>query len=83
MFRKATVTAATLIALASVLAGCSTITYTGTAVVKEHRQSGKNCLADLVLANGEQGEFHMGLRSTCESLTDGATVTMENGYYKK
>lgn len=83
MFRKATITAAALIAMAGVLTGCSTTTYTGTAIVKSHKTAGKNCIATLETPNKETADFHMGRRATCGSITDGATVTMENGYYKK
>ena len=83
MFRKATVTAAALLAMAGVLTGCSTVAYTGTAIVKEHRQSGKNCMATLETPDHGTAEFNMGLRSACSGLTDGATITMENGFYKR
>lgn len=85
MNRKATiiVTAALVLAGISTVTGCSTVSYTGDAIVKEHRESGKNCFAKLETSNQETSEFNMGLRHNCETLTDGATVTMENGFYKK
>ena len=85
MNRKATIIAAAVLSLAglSTVTGCSTLSYTGTAVVKEHRESGKNCFAKLETSNQEIVEFNMGLRHNCEALTDGSTVTMENGLHKK
>jgi hypothetical protein len=83
MFRKATLAAIALIAMAGVLTGCAPVAYTGTGIVKSHRQSGKNCMATLETPNHGTAEFNMGLRGTCSGLTDGATVTMENGFYKR
>lgn len=82
MFRKAALATAALIALAGVLTGCGTDNgYTGTAVVKEHHKSSQKCHAKMELPSKEIIEFRMG-RSTCNHLTDGGTVTLENGYLK-
>jgi hypothetical protein len=87
MFRKAriaaVITTAAIIAMPAILDGCSAVGYTGTAIIKEHRQSGKNCIATLETPDHATAEYTMGLRDTCDTITDGTTVTMENGFYKK
>ena len=84
MFRKAAITAAALIAMASVLTGCApTTTYTGTAIVQSHKKTSKSCYATVEIPNQGATEIRVGRRSACGSITNGSTVTMENGYYKK
>ena len=83
MFRKATIVAAALIAMAGVLTGCSSPVYFGTAIVKSHHQSGKNCLATLETPDKGTAEFNVGLRARCDKLVDGGTITIQNGFDQK
>lgn len=88
MFRKKSIAAiiatVALIAMAAVLAGCASIGgYTGTAIIKEHRQSGKKCIATLETPDHITAVYTMGPRSVCDSLTNGSTVMMKNSFYQK
>ena len=88
MFRKASIAAAiataAIIATPAVLTGCASVGgYTGTAIVKEHRKTAKYCYATLETPDHATANYTMGMSNVCDTLTDGATVTMKNSYYQK
>jgi hypothetical protein len=83
MFRKAAVAIIALSAMTGLVTGCAPFAYTGTGIVKEHRVSGKNCMATLETRDHGTAEFNIGSRSLCASIKDGSTVTLENGFYKR
>lgn len=86
--RKAAVLTSTLVAVTLLSTACgtpaptATTGYTGTAVIKEHNRSGKQCYAKVELPNGKTDRIRIGHKSVCPSTKDGTTVKFENGSYK-
>lgn len=77
-----TLTAAIALAAGLLLTGCSSNGYTGTVTVVEHHQNGRHCHATVEIpGQGEKG-MSVGSYGRCKALTDGQTLTLENGFAK-
>lgn len=64
--------------------GCGIVdTSTYTAKVISHKQSGKNCRAEIVTEKGEAKSVSLGNRGDCNNITDGQTVKFSGGIYQR
>ncbi|MCW2763835.1 MAG: hypothetical protein JWR85_4036 [Marmoricola sp.] len=87
MSRKSTGTAAKILipfaAVALLLTGCGEpsplANYSGPAVIKDHRTSGKSCYGTVEAPNGVKASVRFGTKSVCRSLKDGGTANIDKG----
>lgn len=80
-------TVSVVIAAGILLAGCTATdelkNYSGQAEVVSEQINGKVCFAKLKNKEGVQATVLMGYRSICGLISEGDSVRLENGEYKR